>query len=58
MLDIVGGGQDDLVAVGREQVVRGRFRLEERAAGIVICVIKSGVFALKHRMSVRKVELE
>ena len=57
VLEITGNGLDILVAV-REQVMRGRFRLKKRAARIVICVIRSSVFALKNLMSVCKVESE
>ena len=56
-LEIAGDRLDILVAV-REQVMRGRFRLKERAARIVICVIRSSVFVLKNLMSVCKVESE
>ena len=58
VLEIAGDGRNNLVTVRREQVMRVWCQLKERAAEIVIDVIKSGVFALKHRMSVRKVELE
>ena len=57
VLEIAGDGLDILVAV-RDQAVRGRFRLKERAARIVICVIRSSVFALKNLISVCKVESE
>ena len=57
VLEIAGDGLDILVAV-REQAVRGRFRLKERTLRIVICVIRSSVFALKNLMSVCKVESE
>ena len=57
VLEIADDELDILVAV-RDQAVRGRFRLKERAARIVICVIIFSVFALKNLMSVCKIESE